>query len=185
MLVPSKSFANKGIKSINLRYFNPAGAHESANIGEASLNAPTNLVPVITETAIGKRDSLTVFGNDYDTVDGSCVRDYIHVMDVASAHTNALQYLLDGKNETNCEVFNLGIGVGVSVLQAIQAFEKVTGKKLNYVIGDRRPGDVVSIYASMEKAKTKLNWETKYDIEDIMRTAWKWEVRRTETVLQS
>ncbi len=179
------SFANKNTQSINLRYFNPAGAHESALIGEASLNAPTNLVPVITETAIGKRDSLTVFGSDYDTVDGSCVRDYIHVMDVASAHTKALQYIIDGKNDTNCDVFNLGIGKGVSVLEAIQAFEKVASKKLNYVIGDRRPGDVVSIYASMDKAKSKLNWETKYDIEDIMRTAWKWEMVRTETVLQS
>jgi len=179
------SFANKGIKSINLRYFNPAGAHPSALIGEASLNAPTNLIPVITETAIGKRESLTVFGNDYDTRDGSCVRDYIHVMDLANAHTKAIQYIMDNKNENNCEVFNLGIGEGVTVLEAINAFEKVSGKKLNYILGDRRPGDVVSIYASMDKAKEKLKWETKYNIEDIMRTAWEWEMKRTETVLQS
>ena len=179
------SFANKGIKSINLRYFNPAGAHPSALIGEASLNAPTNLIPVITETAIGKRESLTVFGNDYDTRDGSCVRDYIHVMDLANAHTKAIQYIMDNKNEKNCEVFNLGIGEGVTVLEAINAFEKVSGKKLNYILGDRRPGDVVSIYASMDKAKEKLKWETKYNIEDIMRTAWEWEMKRTETVLQS
>jgi len=179
------SFANKGIKSINLRYFNPAGAHPSALIGEASLNAPTNLIPVITETAIGKRESLTVFGNDYDTRDGSCVRDYIHVMDLANAHTKAIQYIMDNKNEKNCEVFNLGIGEGVTVLEAINAFEKVSGKKLNYILGDRRPGDVVSIYASMDKAKEKLKWETKYNIEDIMRTAWEWEMKRTESVLQS
>ena len=154
-------------------------------IGEASLNPPTNLVPVITETAIGKRESLTVFGNDYDTRDGSCIRDYIHVMDIANAHTKALQYLIDGKNESNCEVFNLGIGEGVTVLEAITAFEKVSGKKLNYILGDRRPGDVVSIYASMDKAKSKLNWETQYNIEDIMRSAWEWEMKRTETVLQN
>jgi len=178
-------FANKNIKSINLRYFNPAGAHETAHIGEASKNPPTNLVPVITETAIGKRDSLTVFGNDYDTRDGSCIRDYIHVMDLANAHTSALQYLLEERNEKNCEVFNLGIGQGVTVLEAITAFEKVSGKKLNYILGDRRPGDVVAIYANMDKAKSKLQWECKYNIEDIMRTAWKWEERRTETVLQS
>jgi len=184
-IIKDFSFANKGINSINLRYFNPAGAHPTALIGEASLNAPTNLVPVITETAIGKRESLTVFGNDYDTRDGSCVRDYIHVMDLANAHTKALQYILENRSEKNCEVFNLGIGDGVTVLEAINAFEKVSGKKLNYVIGDRRPGDVVSIYASMDKAKEKLQWETKYNIEDIMRTAWEWEMKRTETVLQS
>lgn len=184
-IIQDFSFANKNIKSINLRYFNPAGAHESAHIGEASKNPPTNLVPVITETAIGKRDSLTVFGNDYDTRDGSCIRDYVHVMDVASAHTKALQYLLEGRNEKNCEVFNLGIGEGVTVLEAITAFEKVSDKKLNYTLGDRRPGDVGAIYANMDKAKSKLQWECKYNIEDIMRTAWKWEERRTESVLQS
>ena len=184
-IIQDFSFANKNIKSINLRYFNPAGAHPSAKIGEASLNPPTNLVPVITETAIGKRESLTVFGNDYDTRDGSCIRDYIHVMDVANAHTKAVQYLLDDKNESNCEVFNLGIGEGVTVLEAINAFKKVSGKDLNYILGDRRPGDVVSIYASMDKAKSKLNWETQYNIEDIMRTAWEWEMKRTETVLQN
>jgi len=183
-IIQDFSVPNKNIKSINLRYFNPAGAHESAHIGEASKNPPTNLVPVITETAIGKRESLTVFGNDYDTRDGSCIRDYIHVMDLANAHTKALQYLLEGRNESNCEVFNLGIGEGVSVLEAITAFEKVSGKKLNYILGDRRPGDVVAIYANMDLAKSKLQWECKYDIEDIMRTAWKWEEVRSETVLQ-
>ncbi len=184
-IIEDFSVPNKNIKSINLRYFNPAGAHESAHIGEASKHPPTNLVPVITETAIGKRDSLTVFGDDYDTRDGSCIRDYIHVMDVANAHTKALQYLLEDRNESNCEVFNLGIGEGVSVLEAIAAFEKVSGKKLNYILGDRRPGDVVAIYANMDKAKSKLQWECKFNIEDIMRTAWKWEEVRSESVLQN
>ncbi len=164
---------------ILLRYFNPAGAHESALIGEAPTNPASNLVPVITETAIGKRPQMVVFGDDYPTRDGSCIRDYIHVMDLANAHTKALQYLMEGRNESNCEVFNVGIGQGVSVLEAIRAFEKVTGKKLNYRIGPRRPGDVVAIYANYDKAARLLGWRPKRNIEDIMRTAWRWEVART------
>lgn len=167
------------IKSILLRYFNPAGAHESAMIGEASTNKATNLVPVITETAIGKRNNMTVFGNDYDTRDGSCIRDYIHVMDLANAHTKALQYLLAAKNEKNCEVFNLGIGAGVTVLEAIQAFEKVTNSQLNYTMGPRRAGDVVAIYADCSNAMNKLGWQPTRNIEDIMETAWKWEQVRS------
>ena len=165
-------------KAVLLRYFNPAGAHESSLIGEAPTNPATNLVPVITETAIGKRKEMIVFGADYNTRDGSCVRDYIHVMDLANAHTLALEYLLEGREQVNLERFNLGIGEGVTVLEAIYAFEKVTGEKLNYRIGDRRPGDVVSIYANLDKAARDLHWQPTRDINDIMSTAWAWEKAR-------
>lgn len=170
---------NDDNQAILLRYFNPAGAHKSAIIGESPSNKANNLVPVITETAIGKRSSMTVFGDDYETRDGSCVRDYIHVMDLANAHTKCLQYLLEGRNDSNCEIFNVGIGEGASVLEVINAFEKVTSQKLNYEIGPRRLGDVVSIYANNNRASQKLGWTTKYSIEDIMRTAWEWEKART------
>ncbi|MEK7256744.1 MAG: UDP-glucose 4-epimerase GalE [Bacteroidota bacterium] len=163
------------VRAISLRYFNPAGAHESTLIGESPRNKASNLVPVITETAAGKRPEMTVFGDDYDTRDGSCVRDYIHVMDLANAHTRCLQYLLEGRNASNCEVFNVGIGEGVTVLEAVHAFEKVTGKKLNYRIGERRAGDVVAIYSTIEKARKQLGWKPRRNIEDIMRTAWAWE----------
>lgn len=175
--------ANAQSNSVLLRYFNPAGAHESALIGEAPSNKATNLVPVITETAIGKRESMTVFGADYDTRDGSCIRDYIHVMDLANAHTKALQYLLAGNNPTNCEVFNLGIGEGVTVLEAIKAFEKVAGKPLNYTVGPRRPGDVVAIYANNRKSEEELGWKPNRGIEVIMQSAWDWEQQRTAQLL--
>ncbi len=162
-------------KSILLRYFNPAGAHESALIGEMSIKKAIYLVPVIMETAAGRRKETVVFGDTYDTRDGSCIRDYIHVMDVASAHTKSLEYLMQGKNESNCEVFNIGIGEGVSVLEAIHAFERVTAKKLNYRIGPPRDGDVVAIYSNYDKARDKLGWEPKRNIDDIMKTAWAWE----------
>jgi len=167
---------------ILLRYFNPAGAHPSCEIGESPSNKALNLVPVITETAIGKRESMMVYGDDYGTRDGSCVRDYIHVMDLASAHTKGLEFLYAGKNESNCEVYNLGIGEGVTVLEAIKAFEKVTGEKLNYKIGPRRPGDVESIYSNFKKAAEQLGWSPKYGIEDIMGTAWAWEKKRSAKV---
>ncbi|MBK8654355.1 MAG: UDP-glucose 4-epimerase GalE [Haliscomenobacter sp.] len=167
------------INAILLRYFNPAGAHESARIGEDPSNPATNLVPVITETAAGKRAELVVFGNDYPTRDGSNVRDYIHVMDLANAHTKALQYLLEKRNTNRCEIFNLGIGEGVTVLEAIQAFERATGAKLNYRIGPRRPGDVVAIYANLDKATRLLGWVPQRNIDDIMRTAWAWEQVRS------
>lgn len=173
------------LNAILLRYFNPAGAHESALIGEAPINKATSLVPVITETAIGKRKSMTVFGDDYDTRDGSCIRDYIHVMDLAEAHTRSLQFLMEKKQTQNVEVFNLGIGEGVSVLEAIHAFEKVTGIKLNYHIGPRRPGDVVAIYADSSKAKKMLNWGMQRDIDVIMKTAWEWEKARTKNTLKT
>jgi UDP-glucose 4-epimerase len=172
-------------QSILLRYFNPVGAHPSALIGELPLGKPDNLVPMITQTAIGKRPKMIVFGHDYDTRDGSCIRDYIHVMDIANAHTRALQYLIDKKNDSNCEIFNLGTGNGVTVLEAIRAFEKISGVKLNYELGPRRPGDVIAIYANNTLAREKLGWEPKIGIEDMMRTAWQWEVSLRDKVLSN
>ena len=164
-------------QSILLRYFNPVGAHPSALIGEMPMGKPENLVPAITQTAIGKIPQLKVYGNDYPTRDGSCVRDYIHVSDIAHAHTLALQYLIDHRNTSRCEVLNLGTGNGVTVLEAIKAFEKVSGVKLNYVIAPRRPGDVVSVYADNKLARERLGWEIQYSLDDMMSTAWKWEVK--------
>jgi UDP-glucose 4-epimerase len=165
------------LKAILLRYFNPVGAHPSINIGELPIGKPANLVPAITQTAIGKLPMMNVFGFDYDTRDGSCIRDYIHVCDIAHAHTLALLYLIDEKNSTNCDVFNLGTGDGYTVLEAIAAFEKVSGVKLNYQLGPRRPGDVVAIYANNNKAKNQLGWIPKLNLTDMMDTAWKWELR--------
>ena len=170
-------FAHPDFSTVLLRYFNPAGAHPDCHIGESPSNPASNLAPVITETAIGKRTEMTVFGDDYDTRDGSCIRDYIHVMDLARAHTLALAYLLEKREKSNCEIFNLGIGEGVSVLEAIQAFESVSGQQLNYKIGPRRAGDVVAIYADSEKAKRELHWTPQYDINDIMKTAWAWQLK--------
>ncbi|WP_460431869.1 UDP-glucose 4-epimerase GalE [Arachidicoccus ginsenosidivorans] len=162
-------------KTILLRYFNPVGAHPSNEIGEIPLGRPQNLVPAITQTAIGKLPQMTVFGADYDTRDGSCLRDFIHVSDIAHAHTLALNYLLENKNKSRCDVFNLGTGNGVTVLEAIKAFEKVSGEKLNYVIGPNRPGDIVAIYANNQYAVESLDWQIRYDLDEMMRTAWAWE----------
>lgn len=167
-----------GFKTVLLRYFNPAGAHRSGLLGEASLRPSTNLVPIICEVASGKREKLTVYGTDYPTRDGSCIRDYIHIEDLAKAHTGALEYLMEKKTGNQVEVFNLGIGEGITVLEAIKAFEKVTGLGLNYELGPRRPGDVPAIFSHYEKAKRELNWNPELNIEDIMRTAWDWEQRR-------
>ncbi|MBM3159405.1 MAG: UDP-glucose 4-epimerase GalE [Bacteroidota bacterium] len=166
---------NSAAEHILLRYFNPAGAHPSALIGELPLGKPQNLVPAITQTAIGKLEKLWVHGNDYPTRDGSCIRDYIHVCDLAHAHTLALGYLEQERNKESCEIFNLGTGNGNTVLEAITAFEKVSGQALNYEIGPRRSGDVIAIYANKDKAQEVLGWETKFKLEDIMATAWKWE----------
>lgn len=163
--------------TILLRYFNPVGAHPSNHIGELPLGKPQNLFPAITQTAIGKLPQMTVYGDDYDTRDGSCLRDFVHVCDIAHAHTLALQYLVQGKNATNCEVFNLGTGIGVTVLEAIKAFEAVSGQKLNYVIGPRRSGDVMAIYANNDHAVKELNWQIQYDLMAMMRTAWNWELK--------
>lgn len=160
--------------TILLRYFNPVGAHPSGHIGEFQ-DLSENLVPVITKTAIGKRAEFTVFGNDYPTRDGSCVRDYIHVMDIANAHTKALQYIIEDRNKANCEIFNLGTGDGVTVLELINAFERVTGEKLNYKIGTRRSGDIAEVFADNTSAKTTLGWELNYNLDAMMETAWKWE----------
>lgn len=163
------------IKAIALRYFNPIGAHESGEIGELPLGVPQNLVPFITQTAIGLREQLSVFGDDYDTADGSCIRDYIHVMDLAEAHVVALKRLLDNKQEDAFEVFNVGTGTGSSVFEVIKAFENVTGTALNYQMVDRRPGDVVAVYADTTKANTQLGWNAQRDLESALRSAWKWE----------
>jgi UDP-glucose 4-epimerase len=163
-------------KAILLRYFNPVGAHPSALMGELPLGKPENLVPAITQTAIGKLPMMQVYGNDYDTRDGSCIRDYIHVCDIAHAHTLALNYLIQDKNQTNCDVFNLGTGNGISVLELITEFEKISGVKLNYRIGARRPGDVIAIYANNDRAKNLLGWVPKFSLQDMMATAWKWEL---------
>ncbi|MCC6289332.1 MAG: UDP-glucose 4-epimerase GalE [Chitinophagaceae bacterium] len=172
--------ANKGTKCILLRYFNPAGAHSSALIGELPIDKPQNLVPVITQSAIGKIPGITVFGDKYSTRDGSCVRDFIHVSDLAHAHTLALEFLINNKNTANPEIFNLGTGEGITVLETIKAFEKVTGIKLNYTIGANRPGDVIAIYANNDKAKSVLGWQPLYNLEDILGTAWKWEQKLKE-----
>ncbi len=164
-----------GTKSILLRYFNPAGAHPSNLIGEMPLGKPQNLVPVITQSAIGKLPGITVFGDKYDTRDGSCVRDFIHVCDLAHAHTLALQYLLDEKLAGVTDIFNLGTGSGITVLEAIKTFEAVSGVATNYKIGDNRPGDVIAIYANNDKARNVLGWNPQYSLEDIMKTAWRWE----------
>lgn len=160
---------------VSLRYFNPVGAHPSIEIGELPIGRPQNLVPAITQTAIGKLPKMTVFGTDYDTRDGSCVRDFIHVSDIAHAHTLAIQFLQQQKNKTNYEIFNLGTGNGVTVLEAIQSFEKVSGVKLNYETGPRRPGDVIAIYANNDYAVNSLGWNIQYGIDDMMLTAWQWE----------
>lgn len=172
---------------ILLRYFNPAGAHPTAFIGELPIGKPENLVPAITQTAIGKIPHMKVHGNDYPTRDGSCIRDYIHVCDIAHAHTLAVQFLLDEKSTNRCEVLNLGSGNGVTVLEAIKAFEKVSGINLNYSIGPRRPGDVVAIYANNDFARRILGWKIRYSLDDMMATAWKWEqkVKADEKFYQS
>jgi UDP-glucose 4-epimerase len=163
------------IKAILLRYFNPIGAHPSAAIGELPIGIPQNLVPFITQTGIGLRKELSVYGNDYPTPDGTAIRDYIHVVDLAKAHVIALQRLLENKNESNIETFNLGTGKGSSVLEVIQAFEKVSGQKLPYKIVDRREGDITAAFANTEKANTILGWKAESTLEEAVASAWKWE----------
>jgi len=162
-------------KAVLLRYSNPAGAHASGKIGEDPSNPAQSLVPVITQAAAGKRGAMTVFGTDYDTRDGSCVRDYIHVEDLAHAHTLALQYVMSGKATENPSLFNLGIGAGLTVLEVINAFEKISGVKLPYEFRPRRAGDVIAVYADRSKATNLLGWEPSRGVEEIMRTAWAWE----------
>ena len=163
------------INSILLRYFNPIGSHPSAEIGELPLGVPQNLVPFITQTAIGLREKLSVFGSDYPTPDGTAVRDYIHVVDLAKAHVIALQRLINKQNLSKIETFNLGTGTGSSVLEVIHAFEKVSNQKLNYQIVGRREGDITSAYANTDKANTVLGWKSQLSLEDALTSAWKWE----------
>jgi len=167
--------ADKQIRAISLRYFNPIGAHPSALIGELPRGVPENLVPYLTQTAYGLRDELKVFGNDYDTPDGSCIRDYLHVVDLAKAHVTAVRRLIENKNKTDLEIFNLGTGNGVSVLEAIRSFERVTRIKLKYVITGRRAGDIEKIWADPTLANKELGWRTESTLDESMRTAWEWE----------
>jgi UDP-glucose 4-epimerase len=169
---------------ISLRYFNPIGAHESALIGEYPIGAPNNLVPMITQTAVGIREKLLVFGDDYDTKDGSCVRDYIHVVDIAKAHVVAIERLLDAKNKSNYEVFNLGTGNGFTVLETIKTFEKVSHQKLNYEITARRSGDVEKVYADTKLANEVLGWKAERDLDNMLLSAWNWQVRLKELKLK-
>ncbi|WP_062054406.1 UDP-glucose 4-epimerase GalE [Aquimarina longa] len=163
------------LKAIALRYFNPIGAHPTAEIGELPIGVPQNLIPFITQTAIGLREQLSVFGDDYPTSDGTCIRDYIHVVDLAKAHVVALQRLLESKNTSNYEVFNVGTGTGSTVLEVIQSFEKVSGKKLNYKIVDRREGDITAAYADTSKANNDLGWKAQSSLDNSLSSAWKWE----------
>ena len=163
------------INSILLRYFNPIGAHPSAHIGELPIGIPQNLVPFITQTGMGLRQELSVFGDDYPTPDGTCIRDYIHVVDLAKAHVVALQRLLNGKNSEKVETFNVGTGKGSSVLEVINTFEKVSGKKLPYKIVGRREGDITSAYANTDKANDVLGWKAQSSLEQALASAWKWE----------
>lgn len=167
------AFTNYNI--ISLRYFNPVGAHASALIGELPIGVPQNLVPFITQSAIGKRGSITVYGDDYDTPDGSAIRDYIHVVDLAKAHVAAIKLLEKGNPNGNYDVFNVGTGKGNTVLDVIRAFEEATGVKLDYTIGDRRPGDIEKVWGDVSKSAGQLGWKAELGIEEMMRSAWKWE----------
>ncbi len=169
-----------GLRCIALRYFNPIGAHDSALIGELPLGVPNNLVPFITQTAIGKRQVLKVFGSDYNTPDGTAIRDYIHVVDLAKAHVTAIDRMLEKKSPLDYEVFNLGTGNGFSVLEVIKSFERVANQKLNYEIVGRRPGDIEKVWADTSFANAELGWKAARDIDDMMSSAWKWEMALKE-----
>jgi UDP-glucose 4-epimerase len=174
-IIRDTAFSDKNINAIALRYFNPIGAHPSSMIGELPRGVPENLVPFITQTGYGLRDELKVYGNDYDTPDGSCIRDYLHVVDLAKAHVIAVKRLIEEKNLTNYEVFNLGTGNGVSVLEAIKSFERVSGKTLKYKIVGRRAGDIEKIWADPSYANKELGWKTVSTLDEAMKTAWDWE----------
>lgn len=168
------------IKSVILRYFNPIGAHPSGEIGELPLGVPQNLVPFITQTGMGIREQLSVFGDDYDTPDGSCIRDFINVVDLSKAHVIAIERMLENKSDDKVEIFNLGTGVGLSVLELIKVFEQVAGKPLNYKIADRREGDIEKIWAQADKANNVLGWKAGETIEDTMASAWNWQQKLRE-----
>ncbi len=174
-IIKDTTLAYKNFKAIALRYFNPIGAHPSGEIGELPLGTPQNLIPYITQTAIGIREQLAVFGDDYDTPDGTAIRDYIHVVDLAEAHIVALARLLDNNNKNQLEFFNIGTGTGSSVLEVIKAFERVNNLKLNYKIAPKRAGDVTAAYADTTLANNELGWQAKLNLEDALRDAWQWE----------
>ena len=167
--------ANPLFNNITLRYFNPIGAHKSGMIGELPLGKPENLVPFLTQTAIGKREQLVVFGDDYNTSDGTCIRDYIHIEDLANVHVSCLEYLIQKKNKANYEFYNVGTGKGLSVLELINLFEKVNNIKINYRIGERRKGDVVIAFADVSKILKNVGWECKFSVEDALKSSWIWE----------
>lgn len=169
----AQAFGNYNI--VALRYFNPVGAHESALLGELPNGVPQNLLPFITQTAIGKREKVTVFGNDYDTPDGSCIRDYIHVVDLAKAHVAAIKLLEKGNPKGNYDVFNIGTGNGYSVIEAIKAFEKTSGKPLQYEFGPRRDGDIIRVWGDVTKSTNELGWKAELGIDEMMASAWAWE----------
>lgn len=177
-----QDFVHSGasIKSVILRYFNPIGAHPSGQIGELPIGVPQNLVPFITQTGIGIREQLSVFGDDYNTPDGSCIRDFINVVDLSKAHVIAIERLLENKSEEKVEIFNLGTGIGLSVLELIHVFEKVTGKPLNYKITGRREGDIEQIWAQADKANHVLGWKAQESVEDTMSSAWNWQLKLRE-----
>ena len=176
--------AGTPIKSVLLRYFNPIGAHPSAEIGELPNGVPQNLIPYLTQTAIGIRKELSVFGDDYNTPDGSCIRDYINVVDLAKAHVTAMNRMLDGKSEENVEIFNLGTGRGVSVLELINTFEKATGVKVPHKIVGRREGDIEQVWANPERANKVLGWTAQETLEDTLKSAWKWQLHLREKGIQ-
>ena len=174
-IIRDATLTGNNIRAISLRYFNPIGAHPTSLIGEFPKGIPENLVPYMTQTGIGLRDELKVFGNDYNTPDGSCIRDYLHVCDLANAHVVAVKRLIENSNKKNFEVFNLGTGKGVSVFEAIDSFERISGQKLNYRIMGRREGDIEKIWADPSFANSELGWKTRYSLDDAMRSAWEWE----------
>lgn len=174
-ILNAATVANSQLKVIALRYFNPTGAHSSAIIGEAPLGVPSNLIPFLTQTAAGIRKQLTIYGNDYDTPDGTCIRDYIHVTDLANAHVIAIKRMLEDKNLCAYELFNLGTGKGSSVLECVNTFEEVTGVKVNYTIGERRAGDVVQVWADTRKANEVLGWKSECDLKMMLKSAWDWQ----------
>jgi UDP-glucose 4-epimerase len=174
-IIKDTAKADSNFNAISLRYFNPIGAHESAEIGESPNGVPNNLMPFITQTAVGLRKELLVFGNDYDTIDGTAVRDYIHVVDLAAAHVKAVERLVGKGQNKNYEIFNLGTGKGSSVLEVIQSFERTSGKKLPYRIVERRAGDIPVMYASTDLANQELDWTAQLTLDDMTASSWKWE----------
>lgn len=179
-IITDTVFSTPSINAIILRYFNPVGAHESAKIGELPNGIPQNLMPYVTQTAIGIRQTLSVYGDDYDTPDGSCIRDYIHVVDLAKAHVVAVGRMLKGKGKANPEIFNIGTGVGLSVLEIVKKFEEVTGANLSYQVVGRRAGDIEKVWADASHANNELGWKASKTVEEILGSAWRWEQKLRE-----